>query len=72
MADITFKGSEGGSTDFGSLLSTQAQTVRPIKQEKSILKVAVLSEPYFPKQKLAVRFDQTVLKHMELDDLTDG
>ena len=45
-------------------------TTGPTKQVKSILKVAVLSEPYFPKQKLSVRFNSVVLQHMELDDLS--
>jgi len=35
------------------------------------MKVAVLNEPYFPKQKLAVRFNSVVIQHMELDDLTE-
>jgi len=59
------------SAQIGSLLSS-FQTPKPLKQEKSILKVAVLSEPYFPKQKLSVRFNQTVLQHMELEDLSEG
>ena len=44
----------------------------PIKEERSILKVAVLSEPYFPKQKLSVKFNTVVLQHMELEDLDDN
>ena len=36
------------------------------------MKVAVLSEPYFPKQKLSVRFNSVVLQHMELEDLNDS
>ena len=43
----------------------------PIKEERSILKVAVLSEPYFPKQKLSVKFNTVVLQHMELEDPND-
>lgn len=41
-------------------------------EEKTILKVAVLSEPYFPKQKLSVRFNSVVLQHMELEDLSNN
>ena len=51
-----FKGSP--RNNFGAWLSpAQQTTTQPVKQEKSILKVAVLSEPYFPKQKLSVRFN---------------
>ena len=50
----------------------RSETPRTAKQEKSILKVAVLSEPYFPKQKLSVRFNSVVLNHMELEDLSEG
>ena len=32
----------------------------------------MLSEPYFPKQKLSVRFNSVVLQHMELEDLNEG
>ena len=32
----------------------------------------MLSEPYFPKQKLSVRFNSVVLNHMELEDLAEG
>ena len=49
----------------------EMSTTKPIKHEKSILKVAVLTEPYFPKQKLSVRFNSTVIQHMELEDLGD-
>ena len=31
------------------------------------MKVAVLTEPYFPKQKLSIKFNNVVLQHMELD-----
>lgn len=31
------------------------------------MKVAVLSEPYFPKQKLSVRFNSVVLQHMDME-----
>ena len=36
------------------------------------MKVAVLSEPYFPKQKLSVHFNSVVLQHMELEDLSES
>jgi len=31
------------------------------------MKVAVLTEPYFPKQKLSIKFNNIVMQHMELD-----
>ena len=59
------------SVHFGSLMAGSTSKPRPVKQERQILKVAVLPEPYFPKQKLAVRFNSVVLQHMELEDLTE-
>ena len=47
--------------------SPKKEPLTPIQEEKRILKVAVLSEPYFPGQKLSVRFNSIVLKHMEMD-----
>ena len=47
-------------------------TPTPAKEVRSILKVAVLSEPYFPKQKLSVKFNSVVLQHMELEDVGDS
>ena len=70
--------SRKGSANFGmgmsgsGLQGSADRDAKPIKQEKSILKVAVLSEPYFPKQKLSVRFNSVVLQHMELEDLSEG
>ena len=29
--------------------------------------MAVLNEPYFPKQKLSIKFNSVVLKHMEME-----
>ena len=43
-----------------------------MKEEKTILKVAVLSEPYFPMQRLSIKFNSIVLQHMEMDDLPAG
>ena len=37
------------------------------REEKQIMKVAVLTEPYFPKQKLSIKFNNVVLQHMELE-----
>ena len=31
--------------------------VLPVREEKRIMKVAVLTEPYFPKQKLSIKFN---------------
>jgi hypothetical protein len=36
--------------------------------QKQVLKVAVLSEPYFPLQKLVIRFSQTILQQMNIDE----
>jgi hypothetical protein len=33
-----------------------------------ILKVVVLNDPYFPLQKLQIRFSGIILQHMEMDD----
>ena len=40
----------------------------PVREEKQIMKVAVLTEPYFPKQKLSIKFNSVVMKHMEMDN----
>ena len=47
-AQKSIKG-RGAAPDFAAMPPAQSFTARPIKQDKSILKVAVLSEPYFPK-----------------------
>ena len=36
--------------------------------EQRILKVVVLNDPYFPLQKLQIRFSGMILQHMEMDD----
>jgi len=43
-----------------------------VKEEKKILKVVVLSEPYFPKQKLSIRFSSLILQHMEIEEGPPG
>ena len=44
----------------------------PLREEKQTIKVAVLTEPYFPKQKLSIKFNSVVLKHMEMDYKNDS
>jgi endopeptidase La len=48
----------------------QSPQLEPV--QKQVLKVAVLSEPYFPLQKLVIRFSQTILQQMEINDNSDG
>jgi hypothetical protein len=36
--------------------------------EQRIVKVVVLNDPYFPLQKLQIRFSGMILQHMEMDD----
>ena len=42
--------------------------IPPLREEKLIIKVAVLNEPYFPKQKLSIKFNRMVLKHMDMEN----
>ena len=59
---------KANSTDSKDKVQQGSSEVLPIREEKRVIKVAVLTEPYFPKQKLSIKFNSVVMKHMEMDN----
>ena len=55
------------NTNSKDKMQPEIGEVLPIREEKKVLKVAVLTEPYFPKQKLSIKFNNVVMQHMEMD-----
>ena len=59
---------KANNTDSKDKMQPDTGEVLPVREEKRIIKVAVLTEPYFPKQKLSIKFNSVVMKHMEMDN----
>ena len=47
---------------------TESNPNSQIREEKQIMKIAVLNEPYFPKQKLQIKINGIALQHLEMEN----